>query len=57
LKTMTCLGVMGAGAVQTLMNEYGVLPGENFLIVGSGNVGVILAYQLLQAGANVGCHH
>jgi len=35
-------GVMGAGAVQTLMNEYGVLPGENFLIVGSGNVGVIL---------------
>lgn len=46
-------GVMGAGAVQTLMNEYGVLPGENFLIVGSGNVGVILAYQLLQAGANV----
>lgn len=46
-------GVMGAGAVQTLMNEYGVLPAERFLIVGSGNVGVILAYQLLQAGATV----
>lgn len=46
-------GVMGAGAVQTLVNEYGVLPGERFLIVGSGNVGVILGYQLLQAGAHV----
>jgi len=46
-------GVYGAGAVQTLMNVYGVLPGENYLIVGSGNVGVIVAYQLLQAQANV----
>ncbi|NPV88981.1 FAD-dependent oxidoreductase [Coprothermobacteraceae bacterium] len=46
-------GVMGAGAVQTLMNEYGVMPGQRYLIVGSGNVGVILAYQLLQAGAQV----
>lgn len=46
-------GVYGAGAVQTLMNVYGVLPGERYLIVGSGNVGVIVAYQLLQAGAKV----
>jgi sarcosine oxidase subunit alpha len=46
-------GVYGAGAVQTLMNTYGVLPGERFLIIGSGNVGVIVAYQLLQAGAHV----
>ncbi len=46
-------GVYGAGAVQTLMNVYGVLPGEKYLIVGSGNVGVIVAYQLLQAGAKV----
>jgi sarcosine oxidase subunit alpha len=46
-------GVYGAGAVQTLMNVYGVLPGEKYLIVGSGNVGVIVAYQLLQAQARV----
>lgn len=46
-------GVYGAGAVQTLMNSYGILPGEHYLIVGSGNVGVIVAYQLLQAGAAV----
>ncbi|SHH29742.1 FAD-dependent oxidoreductase [Thermosipho atlanticus] len=46
-------GVYGAGAVQTLMNQYRVLPGNDFLIVGAGNIGLIVAYQLLQAGANV----
>lgn len=46
-------GVYGAGAVQTLMNEYGVMPGKRFLIIGSGNIGLILAYQLIQAGAEV----
>lgn len=46
-------GVTGAGAVQTLMNVYGVLPGKRFLIVGSGNIGLIVAYQLLQAGVKV----
>ncbi|MHA1617229.1 MAG: FAD-dependent oxidoreductase [Candidatus Njordarchaeales archaeon] len=46
-------GVMGAGGAQTLMNEYGVRPGNNALVVGAGNVGLIIAYQLLQAGVNV----
>jgi len=46
-------GVCGAGGVQTLVNVYGIKPGENALIVGSGNVGLILGYQLLQAGINV----
>ncbi len=46
-------GVMGAGGAQTLMNEYGILPGNEVLVVGSGNVGVIVSYQLLQAGAKV----
>lgn len=46
-------GVYGAGAVQTLMNVYGVLPGERILMVGSGNIGLIVAYQLLQAGSKV----
>ncbi|MFW6040902.1 MAG: FAD-dependent oxidoreductase [Thermoplasmatota archaeon] len=46
-------GVYGAGGVQTLMNEFGVVPGEKVLMVGSGNVGVIVSYQLLQAGVEV----
>ncbi len=46
-------GVYGAGAVQTLMNQYGVLPGEDFLIIGAGNIGLIVAYQIAQAGGNV----
>jgi sarcosine oxidase subunit alpha len=46
-------GVYGAGAVQTLMNVFGVKPGENVLMVGAGNVGLIVSYQLLQAGISV----
>jgi sarcosine oxidase, subunit alpha len=46
-------GVYGAGAVQTLMNVYGVKPGEKVLMVGAGNVGLIVSYQLLQAGIAV----
>ncbi|WP_422446810.1 NAD(P)/FAD-dependent oxidoreductase [Thermoanaerobacterium sp. DL9XJH110] len=46
-------GIYGAGAVQTLMNEHGVVPGENVLMVGAGNIGLIVSYQLMQAGVNV----
>lgn len=46
-------GVYGAGAVQTLMNVHGVLPGKRLLMVGAGNIGLIVAYQLLQAGVEV----
>ncbi len=46
-------GVYGAGAVQTLMNQFKVLPGKRVLMVGSGNIGLIVSYQLLQAGAEV----
>ncbi len=46
-------GVYGAGAVQTLMNVYGVQPGKKVLMVGAGNVGLIVSYQLLQAGIAV----
>jgi len=49
----TLPGVMGAGAAQTLMNIHRVLPGRRVLMVGSGNVGLIVAFQLLQAGAEV----
>ncbi len=49
----TLPGVMGAGAAQTLVNLHGVLPGGRVLMVGAGNVGLIVSYQLLQAGAEV----
>ena len=49
----TLPGVMGAGAAQTMANVQRVLPWKRILMIGSGNVGVIVAYQLLQAGADV----
>ncbi|MDP3385975.1 MAG: NAD(P)/FAD-dependent oxidoreductase [Eubacteriales bacterium] len=46
-------GIYGAGAVQTLMNIYGVKPGKRVLMVGAGNIGLIVSYQLMQAGVKV----
>ena len=46
-------GVMGAGAFQTMMNLNHVLPGEKVVMIGSGNVGLVVAYQILQAGGKV----
>lgn len=46
-------GIYGAGAVQTLMNVYGVKPGNKVLMVGAGNIGLIVSYQLMQAGVEV----
>ncbi|MCL1998909.1 MAG: NAD(P)/FAD-dependent oxidoreductase [Turicibacter sp.] len=46
-------GVCGAGALQTLMNQYGVKPAENVVMLGAGNIGLIVSYQLLQANVNV----
>ncbi len=49
----TLPGVMGAGAAQTMINVNRVLPGKRIVMLGSGNVGLIVSYQLLQAGAQV----
>ncbi len=46
-------GIYGAGAVQTLMNVAGVKPARRVLMVGAGNIGLIVSYQLLQAGVEV----
>ncbi|MFA5524550.1 MAG: NAD(P)/FAD-dependent oxidoreductase [Tissierellales bacterium] len=46
-------GIYGAGAVQTLMNVYGIKPGKKVLMVGAGNIGLIVSYQLMQAGVDV----
>ena len=49
----TLPGVMGAGAAQTMTNFHRVLPGKKVLTIGSGNVGLIVSYQLMQAGAEI----
>lgn len=46
-------GVYGAGAFQTLVNRDLVKPSRRLLIIGGGNVGLIVAYQALQAGIDV----
>jgi len=46
-------GIYGAGAVQTLMNSYGVLPAKEVVMLGAGNIGLIVSYQLIQAGVDV----
>ena len=46
-------GVIGAGAAQALMNLQGVQPGSKILMVGSGNVGLVVSFQLLQAGCEI----
>ena len=49
----TLPGVMGAGAVQALINFHRVCPGQRALVIGAGNVGLIVAYQMVQAGIEV----
>ncbi|HYA54344.1 MAG TPA: FAD-dependent oxidoreductase [Thermoplasmata archaeon] len=46
-------GVYGAGAFQTLVNRDLVKPSRRLFIIGGGNVGLIVAYQALQAGIDV----
>ncbi len=52
-KGWTLPGVIGAGAAQAMMNLQGVQPGRKVLMVGSGNVGLVVSFQLLQAGCEV----
>lgn len=52
-KGWTKPGVMGAGAAQTMVNVNHVKPGQKIVMLGSGNVGLIVSYQLMQAGCEV----
>ena len=49
----TLPGVIGAGAAQTMMNLHGVKPGNKILMLGSGNVGLVVSFQLAQCGCEV----
>lgn len=46
-------GVYTAGEVQTLMDIYGILPGSEVVIIGSGDVGLIMARRFALEGADV----
>ena len=52
-KGWTLPGVIGAGAAQTMMNLHHIKPGKKVLMLGSGNVGLVVSFQLLQAGCEV----
>src|SRR4030043_2462542 len=47
-------GIFTAGAVQRLVNIEGYMPGENFVVLGSGDIGMIMARRLTLEGAKVG---
>lgn len=46
-------GVFTAGMVQRLVNVDGLMPGKNFVILGSGDIGMIMARRLTIEGASV----
>lgn len=48
-------GVFTAGLAQRLLNIEGYLPGKEIVIVGSGDIGLIMARRLSWVGANVKC--
>ncbi|MDG6219032.1 MAG: FAD-dependent oxidoreductase [Candidatus Thermoplasmatota archaeon] len=46
-------GIYTAGVAQAFINLYNIMPGRNVLILGSGDVGLIMARRLTFEGANV----
>ncbi|MEG0072676.1 MAG: FAD-dependent oxidoreductase [Raoultibacter sp.] len=46
-------GVFSAGSAQYFMNLQGCLPGKNIVILGSGDIGLIMARRLVSQGGRV----
>ncbi len=46
-------GIMNAGVAQLLLNRQGYLPGKKIFILGSGDIGLIMARRLTLEGAKV----
>jgi len=46
-------GIYTAGEAQTMMDIYGIMPGREIVIVGSGDVGLIMARRFTLEGAHV----
>ncbi|MGL6174575.1 MAG: NAD(P)/FAD-dependent oxidoreductase, partial [Cellulosilyticaceae bacterium] len=48
-----CVGVYSAGTAQKFVNIQGKMPGKEVLIVGSGDIGLIMARRMVFEGAKV----
>lgn len=48
-------GVLAAGCAQRLVNCEGLLPGREVVVLGSGDIGLIMARRLTLEGAHVAC--
>ncbi len=48
-------GIFSAGTAQKYVNIYGTMPGKNVVILGSGDIGLIMARRMVLEGANVKC--
>lgn len=46
-------GIFSAGTAQKLINEDGYMPGKNVVILGSGDIGLIMARRMTLEGASV----
>lgn len=46
-------GVYAAGTAQKFLNMQGYMPGKNIVILGSGDIGLIMARRMVLQGANV----
>jgi NADPH-dependent 2,4-dienoyl-CoA reductase/sulfur reductase-like enzyme len=46
-------GIYSAGVAQAFINLYNIIPGNNVFILGSGDVGLIMARRLKLEGANI----
>ena len=46
-------GIYSAGTAQKLVNMEGYMPGKNIVILGSGDIGLIMARRMTLEGANV----
>ena len=46
-------GIFTAGVAQAFINLYNIMPGKNVVILGSGDIGLIMARRLKFEGANV----
>ena len=48
-----CSGIMTAGAAQRFVNLKGYMPGKEIVILGSGDIGLIMARRMMLEGAKV----
>ena len=46
-------GIFTAGLAQEMVNIYGLLPGKSVLVIGSGDIGLIMARRMTLEGATV----